>query len=192
LGVLLVAALLVVMAASWAPAGPTPVPKSGGPADPLATLKAGHWVRLEGEIPGDSTGVCEELRVLTGDFLDDDWSLRGFVTALDTARHEFVIGGIRVQVNENTTFDSDKREFRTFAEVRKGFLLEVEGTYLKNRRFLAREVDDESDDRGTPWAPRRLRVVARIERLDARKRLITAMGFVFQLTDRTQVRSVIE
>jgi len=191
--VLLVAALLLTMPSGRATGGPAPAGKNSGPADPLATLKTGRWVRLEGEIPADSTAMCDELRLLTGDFLDDDWALRGFVTAVDTARRELVIGGVRVQVNENTWFDSPKKGFRTFADLRVGSLLEIEGSYLKNRRFLARELDDESDDvEARPWARNRVRVVARIERLDTHRRLITAMGFVFQITDRTQIRSVIE
>jgi hypothetical protein len=189
---LLAASLLLALSAGRAPAGPAPAGKNGA-ADPLATLKVGHWVRLEGALQADSTALCDELWLLTGDFLDDDWSLRGYVTAVDTSRKEFVIGGVRIQVTEDTGFDSPKRTFRKFSDLRAGSLLEAEGALLKNRRFLAREVDDESDDRTPiPWTRNRIRVVAKVERVDARRRLVTAMGFVFQLTDRTRIRSVIE
>jgi len=194
----LAASLLLALSAAQAPAGPAPAGpapagKNPAAADPLATLKVGHWVRLDGPIQADSTALCEELRVLTGDFLDDDWALRGFVTAVDASRNEIVIGGIRIQVTEDTGFDSPKKSFRKFSDLRAGSLLEVEGAYLKKRRFLAREVDDESDDHPrTPWTRNRIRVVAKVERVDARRRLVTAMGFVFQLTDRTQIRTVIE
>ena len=184
---LLALSLLLALSAGDAPAG-----QNGAP-DPLATLKVGHWVRLDGPVQPDSIAFCEELRVLAGDFLDDDWSLRGFVTAVDTSRHEIVIGGIRIQVTEDTGYDSPKRSFRRFSDLRAGMLIEVEGAYLKNRRFLAREVDDESDEvPRTPWARNRIRIVAKVERVDAHKRLVTAMGFVYQLTDRTRIRSAIE
>ena len=49
--VLLVAALLLTMPSGRATGGPAPAGKNSGPADPLATLKTGRWVRLEGEIP---------------------------------------------------------------------------------------------------------------------------------------------
>ena len=184
---LLAASLLLAMSAGPAPGG------QNGPADPLATLKVGHWVRLDGPVPPDSIAFCDELRILAGAFLDDDWSLRGFVTAGDTSRREMVIGGVRIQVTEDTGFDSPKKSFRKFSDLRAGSLLEVEGAYLKNRRFLAREVDDESDEVAhAPWARNRVRIVAKVERVDPRKRLVTAMGFVFQLTDRTRIRSAIE
>jgi len=184
---LLAASLLLAVSAAPVPGG-----QNGG-ADPLAALKVGHWVRLDGPVQPDSIAFCEELRVLAGDFLDDDWSLRGFVTAVDTSRHEIVIGGVRIQVTEDTGYDSPKKSFRKFSDLRAGMLLEVEGAYLKNRRFLAREVDDESDEvPRTPWARNRIRIVAKVERVDARRRLVTAMGFVFQLTDRTRIRSAIE
>jgi hypothetical protein len=189
----LATSLLLALSAWAAAAGQAPAGRNAGPADPLATLKVGHWVRLDGPLQPDSIAFCEELRILAGDFLDDDWSLRGFVTAVDTSRREIVIGGVRIQATEDTGFDSPKKSFRKFSDLRAGMLLEVEGAYLKNRRFLAREVDDESDEvPRTPWVRNRIRIVAKVERVDARRRLVTAMGFVFQLTDRTRIRSAIE
>jgi hypothetical protein len=161
-----------------------------GTADPLATLKVGHWIQIEGPAT-DSTASCEELRILTGDFLDDDWSLRGYPQAVDTLKHEIHIGAIRAQVTENTGFDSPRPHFQRLADLNTDLLLEIEGTYLKNRRFLAREVDDESDDR-RPWPRNRIRIVGKVERVDSRRRLVTAMGYVFQLTEKTRIRSVIE
>lgn len=173
--------------------GPSPAVRSAAAADPLATLKPGHWVQLEGSIQADSTILCDELRVLTGDFLDDDWALRGIVRATDKSNHEIVIGGVRIQVMENTGFDSPNDAFRSFSDLKTGSLLEVEGAYLKGRRLIAREVDDESDEVARkPWAPNRIRIVAKVERFDPRNRLVTAMGFVFRLTDKTRIRSVIE
>jgi len=186
-------ALALLLALSAGRAAPAGAQAGRNGADPLATLKVGRWIRLDGPLQTDSTALCEELWLLTGDFLDDDWSLRGLVTAVDTSKKEIVIGGIHIQVTGDTGFDSPKKSFQSFSDLRAGSLLEVEGAYLKNRRFLAGEVDDESDDvPRTPWAKNRVRIVAKVERVDARKRLVTAMGFVFQLTDRTRIRSAIE
>jgi hypothetical protein len=184
LGLILVTAGLLALAHDQA---------APGAADPIATLKAGHWVQLEGPLEADSAASCDELRILTGDFLDDDWSLRGYALSVDTVKHEITIAGIHAQVTENTGFDSPNPDFRGLVDLTPGMLLEVEGTYLKNRRFLAREVDDETDEMGRrPWPRNRIRIVARVERMDSRRRLVTAMGYVFQLTDKTRVRSVIE
>jgi uncharacterized protein DUF5666 len=164
-----------------------------GATDPLVGLKPGHWVQLEGPLEGDSTASCDELRILTGDFMDDDWSLRGYAQAIDTAKHEIVIGGIHAQVTEGTGFDSPNPKFRKLADINTGEMLEVEGTYLKHRVFLAHEVDDESDENERPpWPRNRIRIVARVERVDTHRRLVTAMSYVFQLTDKTRIRSVIE
>ena len=185
LGGLLAASVLLALVQGPAPAG--------NGTDLLSTLKPGHWIQAEGLIQSDSTSTCDELRILTGDFLDDDWALRGYLVAVDTLKREAVIGGIRFQATDNTAFDSPKPSFRRFADLRKGMLMEIEGTYLKHRRFLALEVDDESDERGNPpWPQNRIRVVARVERLDFQRRIVTSMGFVFQLTDKTRIRSVIE
>jgi uncharacterized protein DUF5666 len=184
LGMILVTAGLLALAHDQA---------APGAADPIAALKPGHWVQLEGPLEADSAASCDELRILTGDFLDDDWSLRGYALSIDTVKHEITIAGIHAQVTENTGFDSPNPDFRGLVDLTPGMLLEVEGTYLKNRRFLAREVDDETDEMGRrPWPRNRIRIVARVERMDPRRRLVTAMGYVFQLTDKTRVRSVIE
>jgi uncharacterized protein DUF5666 len=164
-----------------------------GAGDPVASLKPGHWVQLEGPLEADSAASCDELRILTGDFVDDDWALRGYAQSVDTLKNEITIAGIRAQVSENTAFDSPNPDFRGLADLTPGLLVEIEGTYLKNRRFLAHEVDDETDEMSRhPWPRNRIRIVARVEKLDPRRRLVTAMGFVFQLTDKTRVRSVIE
>lgn len=167
--------------------------RSPGVADKLASLKVGQWVQVDGTVRGDSAALCHELRILTGDFLDDDWALKGYVQATDIAKKEFAIGGIRVQVTEDTGYDSPARNFKGFSDLRPGLLLELEGTYLKNRKFLAMEVDDESDEIAhTPWSRNQVMIVGRVEHLDPRKRLVTAMGFAFEVTDRTRLRSVIE
>ena len=187
LEMLLTLALLLAPGGGHAATGGNPAP-----ADPFATLQVGHWIRIEGSVQADSTVLCEDLRVLTGDFLDDDWSLRGYVAAVDTMRREVVIAGVRVLVTEDTDFDGPKT-FRSFSALRLGSLVDVEGGYLRNRRLLAKEVDDESDDVGATPVPRnQIRLVAKVERLDARKRLITAMGFVIQVSEKIRVRTAIE
>ena len=185
---LLALSLLIALTLGGSPAGRAP-----GAVDPLASLKTGQWIHIEGVLRPDSTARCDELRILTGDFLDDDWIIKGYIQTLDAANREFAMAGVRVQVNENTGFDSPKKTFKSYPDLRAGNLVEVEGTYLKNRKFLAVELDDESDDVAQkPWARNQLLLVGKVERADARRRLVAAMGVVFQVTDRTRIRSVIE
>jgi hypothetical protein len=180
--------LLVALAANHGHGGKNPAA-----VERLASLEVGQWVHIEGSVRADSAGRCDELRLLTGDLLDDDWALKGFVQAVDTLKREFTIGGVRAQASADTRFDSPKKNFRRLAELRAGLLVEIEGTWLKSGRFLAHEVDDETDELArTPWARNRVMAVGRVERVDARKRLVTVMGLVFEVTERTRLRSVIE
>ena len=185
---LAVAAVLLALLTGRGHGGRAP-----GAVERLATLEPGQWVHVEGVARADSTFRCDELRLLIGDFLDDDWALKGFIQAVDTLKGEFTIGGVRVQSTEDTRFDSPKKNFRRMQDLRTGLLIEIEGTYLKSRRFLALEVDDETDELArTPWASNRVMIVGRVERVDARRHLITATGLVFEVTERTRLRTVIE
>ena len=162
-------------------------------ADHLATLKLGHWIQIEGAVRGAEPALCTEVRLLTGDFLDDDWSLKGTVQAVDVKKREIIIGGVHVHVPENASFDSPSKTFKGFPDLVPGMLLDIEGAYLRDRTFLATEVDDESDENARkPWGRDRVLIVGKIEGVDPRKRLLSAMGFTFQVTERTRLRSVIE
>ena len=161
-------------------------------ADPLATFKSGQWIKLLASAPGASPAPCTQLKLLTGDFLDDDWALRGTVKTVGPERREFTIGECRVQVTDNTTYDSPNRNFEGYSDLRPGSYVEVEGTFLKNRTFLAAEVDDESDELARqPKMKDQIEMVGRLERVDPRRGIITIMGCDFQVTSRTQLRSVI-
>ena len=186
-------AAVVLLAAIALAFGCTPAEKGPAAADPLASLKTGQWIRIEGVLRPDSTGLCDELRILAGDFLDDDWILKGHIQAVDATNREFALAGLRVQVTDDTGFDSPRKTFRGFEALQKGVLVEVEGTYLKPRKFLAVELDDESDDaEREPWGWEKIQLIGKVERVDTRRRLLTAMGFAFQLTDKTMIRSAIE
>jgi hypothetical protein len=185
---LLAFATLTVMIANGRGQGP----KNGGALDRLATLKVGQWVHIEGAARADSAGRCDELRILTGDFLDDDWALKGLVGGLKAAKRELTVAGLSVRVTEDTRFDSPTRTFRQFSDMRNGQLVEVEGTY-RSGMLLAKEVDDETDEIARhPWARSQIMIVGRIERVDSRKRLLWAMGMVFEVTEKTRLRSAIE
>lgn len=170
-----------------------PSGRSGAALRYIATMRPGGWVQLEGDLRGPRSVSCTEVGQLAGDFLDDDWSLRGTVRAVDRARREFAIGGCRVRVDEDTFYDNPKGTFRGFADVRDGILVEVDGTFLQSGVLLAAEVDDESEElTEQPKLSGRLAAVGRIERIDSRKRIVTVMGIEFQLTDKTRLRSVID
>lgn len=168
-------------------------PKNGTASDRLATLKVGQWVRIDGTARADSAARCDQLRILTGDFLDDDWALKGFASGLNAAKRELLVGGVAVQVTDDTRFDSPGRKFHEFSDLRSGQLVELEGSYQKNGKFLAKEVDDETDEVGRrPWSKSQVRIVGKVERVDSRKHLLWAMGMAFEVSEKTRLQSAIE
>jgi hypothetical protein len=166
--------------------------KEAAAARHLASLKAGDWIQLQGLIPGPTPLACTEMRQLAGDYLDDDWALKGVVTAIDGAKKEFAIGRCRVRVGDNTTYDNPRGGFNRFADLRTGMLIEVEGAFLQDGVLLAAEVDDESDElKGRPKLKDLIDVVGRIQRVDLRQRTVTIMGLEFRISDKTKLRSAI-
>lgn len=162
-------------------------------SDYLATLRVGQWIQLDGEVRDTTPALCTEVKQLAGDFLDDDWSIKGTVQTLDTVRQEFTVGGCRIQVTASTTYDDPRRNIKGLGELRIGMLVDVEGTFLRNGSLVAAEVDDESKEMvHRPALKDALEIVGRVERVDPRQRLITVMGVAFQVTDKTKLRSAIQ
>jgi hypothetical protein len=160
--------------------------------DLLASLKVGQWIRIEGTPQRDGTMACTEVKQLTGDFLDHDWSVMGTVASVDHRGREFRIGPIRLRLANDAEFEGETgRVFKNLADVRAGMLLEVDGTYTKDGTFLAKDVDDESDEiKSKTEKSRLIRFIAKVEKSDATRRRIITMGTVFVVTPRTQLKSV--
>ena len=139
----------------------------------------------------DRTVQCTELKVLTGDFLDDDWALTGRINEVDVRARSLSIGPITIHVAEDAAIEGVNGRAQTFAGIRRGMIVEVDGTYLKNRTFLAMDVDDESDEIVYPPGEQRLRVVGKVETADPGRKRLQAMGLIFILSDNTQMKSII-
>ena len=185
---LAVAALLISAGSAWSQATAKP------PApDALAGYRTGQWVRVEGMTRGGASAACTGLRRLAGDFLDDDWAMRGPVQSVQAENGEFVIAGCRVQVTEKTTYENPSRDFRSIQDLRPGMVVDVEGTFVQDRGLVAAEVDDESDEvANRPDRKERIEIVGRIQNVDTKRRVVTVMGIEFQITDTTKLRSAIK
>lgn len=161
----------------------------------LATLKAGQWIQLEGlPQPGGPTVLCTELKVLTGDFLDDDWELRGLVRNVDPRVKEFYVSRYHVRLRPtDVEYDDPTGRFKSFADVKAGCLVKLEGTYMKDGSFLAKEVNDESDKLPKkPGIEKKIQVVGKIESVSPSRRTVTALGSTFVVNDKTKLKSVIK
>ena len=182
--------LLLAMALITSTAAHAKSARNARKADVLATLKTGQWIRIEGVLLKDRTLQCTEIKILTGDFLDDDWALTGQIDDVDVRNRRISIGPISVHVAEDAAIEG-LNGHGSFASIRRDMIVEVDGTYLKDRTFLAMDVDDESDEISFRSGEQRLRVVAKVEAADPGRRRLHAMGLVFILSDETQMKSVI-
>ena len=162
-------------------------------ADTLAALKPGQWVELEGNVQQDFSVLCTEIKLLTGDLLDDDWKLTGIIRSVNKEKQAMEILRLPIKIQPETEFDDDDGKMKSFTDVKTNMLVEVEGTYLKDGTLLAKEIDNESAKlTKKPQAKDKIKARGKVEKIDATKRTITLMGIAFQLTDGTQGMSAVK
>lgn len=164
-----------------------------GIGEKFADIKVGRWIQLEGVPQKDQTLWCAEVKVLTGDFLDDDWRIRGVVQSVDPRAHKFTIARFLVQPKNDVDYDDKSGAIKSFDDLKIGQLVEVEGTYMKGGTFLAKEIENQFDKlTRKPGIERKIRVAGKVEKVDAAKRSITMMSATFLVTERTQFKSVLK
>jgi len=166
--------------------------KSSVKIDVFKTVKPGQWVQVEGVPQKETTVMAKKIKILTGDFQNDDWEVFGTVRALQKQDKGFEILLLKIRSDNNTAFEtaSPTKSFKGLDDVKPGMLVEVEGTYLKDGTFLADEIQDETegkaDEAGT------VTFVGKAEKVDPGKRTVTVMGVEFQITANTQAKSAIK
>jgi hypothetical protein len=178
-------ALLLAMAGSVE--AQTKTPKMTA-AEILAAVKPGQWIKMEGIVQKDFSVLCLDVKILTGDFLDDDWSLSAPVRKINKEKQEVVILLLPITVQKDAVFENDAGTFKSFADLKVNMLAQVKGTYLKEEgTFLARKVDDDSAKlAGEPNLINEVEARGKVEKIDAANRTITLMGITFKLTDKTK------
>jgi len=187
----LLAAFLATLVGSTA--GGAPPARNGTATQPLARFRVGHWIQLEGMAQRTGPALCYEARSLAGDFLDDDYALKGLVKTVDVARQEFSIGACRIRVTRNTTYENPRGAIRSIMDMRPGMIVDVEGVLLEDGHLLAAEVDDETDE--IAWNPKvrdEIEVIGKIEQVDPRRRVVRVMGIEFLINARTRLLSAID
>jgi hypothetical protein len=98
-----------------------------------------------------------------------------------------------IKLQKDAEFQNDAGTFKSFAGLKVGMLVELEGTYLKDGTFLAKEVEDESAKlAGKPGLKDEIQATGKVEKVNAAKRTVTLMGITFQLTDKTKGKSAIK
>jgi hypothetical protein len=160
------------------------------PAEILAALKLGLWVKLEGVVQKDFSVLCKKVKILTGDFHEAEWSITAPPRSIDRAKKEFKVLLLPVKTQEDTQYKAKRSIagiFNSFADLKEGMLMEVDGTYQKDGTFLAVEIEDKSADLiEEPGLQNEVEAVGRVERINVAKRTVMLMGIIFQLTDKTE------
>jgi hypothetical protein len=159
-------------------------------ADLFKSLKIGQWVEIEGTAQSDMSLVAKKVKLLTGDFQDDDWEIKGKVRSVDPAKKQFQVLRIPVSVNADSEYESPEGTFKSFSDLKPGMLVECEGTFLKDGTFSAEEVQQETDFK--PNELNELRAVGKVEKLDPLKRTVAVIGATFKIVDVTKVQSAVK
>jgi hypothetical protein len=163
------------------------------PDEVLAAIKPGKWMQFEGVIQRDFSVLCTEAKILTGDFLETDWSITAVPRNIDKARQEFKILRLPVKTDNNTEYETKVGVFKSFADMKAGIMLEVDGTYLKSDSMLAVEIEDVSAELvADPGLENQVEVRGKVERVDIPNRTVTMMGITFHIIDKTRLKSAIK
>ncbi|MDZ7288438.1 MAG: DUF5666 domain-containing protein [candidate division KSB1 bacterium] len=164
--------------------------KKWTPAEIIANAKPGRWVEIDGLIKKDQSVLALEIEFPAGDFMDDDWRLLGKVRAVTPAKNELQMLWMLVKVTKATEFNDG---IKSLEDIKPEMLVKLEGTYLKDGIFLAKEVDDRTKKlKAEPEFDRMLEVVGKVEQVDEAKRMITVMGIQFHITRETEGKSLIK
>lgn len=179
---------LALVFASFAFAQSTSLSK----VDLFKTLKPGQWIQIEGVPQRDMSVQATEVKVLTGDFQEDDWEIFGAVRNVNRGTKDFEILSVKIKTGDDTDFQvKDKnRKFTKFEDLQAGMLVEIEGSFLKDGTFMAEEVQDETAKKAEE--ANSVTFVGKTEKVDAVRRTITLMGVTFIVNDQTRVRSAIK
>jgi len=183
-------ALIGVMLLAAANIGIAQVGAQKTAGDLFKTLKVGQWVELEGTVQKDFSMITKKVKLLTGDFQDDDWEIKGVVRTIDPIKKQFHVSRIPVQVTAESEYESPEGTFKSFGDLKVGMLVECEGTYLKDGMFSPEEIQRETDFK--PNELNELRTVGKVERVDPLKRTVTMMGATFKIVDATKVQSAVK
>jgi hypothetical protein len=160
----------------------------------LATLKPGQWIQLEGAPQRDGSILCTEVKLLTGDFIDDDWAIRGTTRNINPQTREFNISRYRIRLKHEVEYDDEgSGKFKGFSDIRPNLPVKVQGTYMKDGSFLAKEVNDMTIRTARkPGSETKLLIVGKVEGVSPSKRTITAMGSTFVIGQQTKLKSVLK
>jgi hypothetical protein len=159
-------------------------------AQMFGMAKPGQWIRIEGTPQKDQTVMCTKVKILTGAIKDSAWTIRGPLRSIDSAKRELTIGRYRVRLTQKPKYSSPTSAVKGLSDLKPAMLVKVEGIYSNGAGFVARKVNDESEQiSGKPGIERQILVQGKIQRADAAKKTIGMMATTFVVTANTRASS---
>ena len=183
------AAVLWGTATAWA----QQTGRAGSPAELMAALKVGQWVKIEGPTAKTAIVQCTQAKMLTGDFLDGDWQISSEVRRVDPEKGTFMVYTMPCKLAQNCVFKSKTDPaFTSLAQLKPGMYVNVEGTFLRDGTLLATKVGDKASElEAKPDHKGSVRLRGRIDKLNPSAMTVTVMNITFQVNSHTQAKSVI-
>lgn len=171
----------------------TQTKKKMTPAEVMAALKPGQWVKMEGIVQKDFSVRCMDIKALTGDLLEDDWEITAVVRKVDKEKQELALLLLPIKIQPSTEFEDKTGKVKDFADLNPGMLVEADGTYLKDGTFLPKEIENVSAElAGEPGLQNEVEIVGKVDKIDVDKHTVTVMGVTFHIIAATELKSALK
>ena len=186
---LTVCAALFSAASSDAQVQTAPKPKPvRQEVDIFANAKPGQWVQLKGRPQPDQTYTATKVKFLSGDMLEDKWEVKGKILTIDKQKQEMqVVRQWPVKCQAKTDFEDIYGNVMTINKLAVGKPIEVEGTFLADGTFLAKEIKEDEGETGKDADD--ITLVGRIDKVNPTTKTIEMMGVTFRVTDKTKSKA---
>ena len=163
------------------------------PAEVMAALKPGQWVKMEGIVQKDFSVMCMDIKTLTGDLLEDDWEITAVIRKVDNEKKEFALLLLPIKIQPDTEFEDKTGKMKGFVDLKPGMLVEVDGTFLKDGTFLSKEVENVSAELAEESGlQNEVEIVGKVDRINVAKRTVTVMGTTFHIIAETELKSALK
>jgi hypothetical protein len=112
------------------------------------------------------------------------------VKKVDAEKQQVQIMNLPIKIKEDAEYQAG---LTGFSNLKVGMYLDVDGTYLKDGTFLAKQVEDESIKlTENPEVANEADIKGKVEKINAANNTLTIMGITVRINDKTKSRSVIK
>lgn len=151
----------------------------------LSTLKTGEWVKFEGTVQEDSTILLKEIKVIYGEFENDDWELSGVIRSVVPEEKMVFMLLLPIKFDKDSKY---KKDIKSFSDIQPGTYVEIEGSFLEDGTFLAVEIEPENiknDEENTvEWT-------GKVQSVNPESNSFTILGHTVILMPETKIKSLI-